>query len=390
MKKFKYLVLAVSVVCAVVAVIFYNKGNQVLTIDYGSPGWVDSTWFFVPALVFGLLALIAGIIFLTSFAKSKNKAQKRATPVYNLPPTQKVDSVGYKPSPTAPVRKQRETVSPPSSVSPTEKVGGSLSRLGNYQLIRLLGEGGFAEVYLGEHIHLSTQAAIKVLHAQLASDDVATFRTEARTVARLIHPHIIRVLDFGVEGKIPFLVMDYAPLGTLRKAHPRGTALPLSTIVSYVKQVAEALQYAHDEKFIHRDVKPENMLIGRRNEVLLGDFGIAVIAHNTYSQRAQGMSGTIAYMAPEQILEYPRQASDQYSLGVVVYEWLTGNIPFQGSPPEILAKHISIAPAPLRQKVPTISSAVERVVLKALAKDPKDRFESVRAFAAALERAAMV
>src|SRR6266849_1901421 len=141
-------------------------------------------------------------------------------------------------------------------------------QLGNYQLIRLLGEGGFAEVYLGEHIHLGTQAAIKVLHTQLTSDDVDKFRNEARMIARLVHPHIVRVLEFGVEGKTPFLVMDYAPNGTLRQRHARGVTLPVTTIVSYVRQIADALQYAHDEKLIHRDIKPENMLLGRRGEVL--------------------------------------------------------------------------------------------------------------------------
>src|SRR5216683_1536762 len=105
-------------------------------------------------------------------------------------------------------------------------------QLGNYQLSRLLGEGGFAEVYLGEHIHLGTQAAIKILHTRLASEDVEQFRTEARTIARLIHPNIVRVLDFGVESKIPFLVMDYAPNGTLRQKHPKGTQVPLATVAS--------------------------------------------------------------------------------------------------------------------------------------------------------------
>src|SRR6266853_3474593 len=118
-------------------------------------------------------------------------------------------------------------------------------QLGNYRLIRLLGEGGFAEVYLGEHIHLGTQAAIKVLYTQLTSESIEVFRAEARNLAHLIHPHIVRVLEFGVEGKTPFLVMDYAPNGTLRQRHPKGVVLPLPLIVTYVKQVADALQYAH-------------------------------------------------------------------------------------------------------------------------------------------------
>src|SRR6266852_4590937 len=154
-------------------------------------------------------------------------------------------------------------------------------QFGNYRLVRILGEGAFAEVYLGEHIYLSTQAAIKVLHTQLTSDDTEKFRTEARTIAHLVHPHIVRVLEFGVEGKTPFLVMDYAPHGTLRQRHPKGTRLPLDTIISYVTQVADALQYAHQEKLIHRDIKPENMLLGRKNEVLLSDFGIAIMVQTS-------------------------------------------------------------------------------------------------------------
>src|SRR5437870_8169942 len=135
-----------------------------------------------------------------------------------------------------------------------ERVG---QHLGNYRLISLLGEGGFAEVYLGEHVHLGTQAAIKVLHTQLTSDDVDKFRVEARTIAHLVHPHIVRVLEFGVEGKTPFLVMDYAPHGTLRQHHPKGVALPLPRIVAYVKQEADALQYAPDQQLIHPDITPE-------------------------------------------------------------------------------------------------------------------------------------
>lgn len=262
-------------------------------------------------------------------------------------------------------------------------------QLGNYRLTTLLGQGGFAEVYLGEHIHLGTQAAIKVLHTQLTSDDVDKFRGEARTIAHLIHPHIVRILEFGVEDKTPFLVMDYAPHGTVRQRYPKGVALPLATIAPYIKQVAEALQYAHDEKIIHRDVKPENMLLGRRNDILLSDFGIALVAQSSRYQNTQDMAGTMAYMSPEQIQGKPRPASDQYSLGIVVYEWLSGDRPFHGSLTEMVGQHLSVPPPPLREKVPTIAPNVEKVVMTALDKDPKQRFISVQAFATALEQATL-
>jgi serine/threonine protein kinase len=262
-------------------------------------------------------------------------------------------------------------------------------QLGNYQLTRLLGEGAFAQVYLGEHIYLDTQAAIKILNPQVAND-LDWFRTEARTIARLVHPNIVRVLEFGVEGKTPFLVLDYASNGTLRQRHPRGTVLPLPTIVSYVKQVAEALQYAHDEKLIHRDVKPENMLLGKSNEVLLSDFGVALMSQTLREQSMQDIAGTLLYMAPEQIQGYPRRASDQYSLGIIVYEWLAGQRPFEGSLTEIISQQLAVSPLPLRTKMPTIAPAIEQVVMTALEKDPDKRFDSVRAFALALEQASQL
>ncbi len=259
-------------------------------------------------------------------------------------------------------------------------------RLGNYRLIRLLGEGGFAEVYLAEHIHLGTQAAIKVLLTQLTKDDVERFRTEARTIARLEHPNIVRVLEFDIDDGTPFLVMGYAPNGSLRQRHPKGARLPIQIIVSYVKQIADALQYAHDEKLIHRDVKPENMFLGRRNEVLLGDFGIAIIAQSLQHQNMREVIGTAAYMSPEQIQGRPHPASDQYSLGVVVYEWLTGDSPFRGSFTELCVQHMVAPPPPLREKIPGILPGVEQVVMTALAKDPQQRFASIKAFATALEQ----
>jgi hypothetical protein len=274
-------------------------------------------------------------------------------------------------------------------------------RLGNYRLIRLIGDGGFAEVYLGEHIFLKTQAAIKVIRTRLTSEMLSNFIGEARTIAQLVHPHIVRVLEFGVEGKeldpdhsileaegrVPFLIMEYASGGTLRKRHPKGSRLPLSMVVSYVNQAADALQYAHDQKFIHRDIKPENMLIGHGGKVLMSDFGIAAVAHSEHSMSIQEMAGTIPYMAPEQIRNRSRTASDQYALAVVVYEWLCGVRPFLGSQYEIIDQHLHSAPSSLRGKVPSLPEEAEQTILKALSKDPAERFDTVKAFALALEQA---
>jgi len=260
-------------------------------------------------------------------------------------------------------------------------------QLGNYQLIHLLGQGGFADVYLGEHIYLKTQAAIKILQMRLGKEELEGFLNEARTVARLVHPHIVRVLEFGVEGNTPFLVMDYAPHGSLRQRHAKGAPLPLDTIIHYIRQVASALQYAHDNRLIHRDVKPENMLLGANYEVLLSDFGLALIAQSSRYQNVQEAAGTLAYMSPEQLQGKPRAATDQYALGIVVYEWLCGDRPFHGSFTEVASQHMFIPPAPLRERMPDIAPAVEQVVMTALAKDPHQRFPSVQMFATALEQA---
>jgi predicted ATPase/serine/threonine protein kinase/DNA-binding CsgD family transcriptional regulator len=269
----------------------------------------------------------------------------------------------------------------------SDRVG---QQLGNYQLIHLIGRGNFTDVYMGEHLHLNTQAAIKVLHARLTNEESEKLRMEARTMARLVHPHIIRVLEFGVEDNIPFLIMEYAPNGTLRQSHPKGTKVPLDVVVSYVKQVADALQYIHMQKLIHRDVKPESMLLGRNNEVLLAEFGIAIIAQSTRSQQTQQTqeaAGSVAYMAPEQLMGKPRPASDQYALAVVAYEWLSGDPPFTGSVQQIASQHLSAHPPSLRAKMPAISPAVEQVVMKALDRDPRQRFANVADFAMAMEEA---
>jgi serine/threonine protein kinase len=258
--------------------------------------------------------------------------------------------------------------------------------VGNYRLLKKIGAGGFAEVYRGEHIHLGTQAAIKILYAQLANPhEIDNFRQEARTIAQLAHPNIIRVLDFNIVENTPYFVMDLAPYGSLRDRHTKGEQLPLATVISYINQAAAALQFAHERKVIHRDIKPENLLIGRQKEILVADFGIAVIAQSTRLQSAQDMAGTITYMAPEQIQAHPRQASDQYSLAITAYEWLCGQRPFSGTFTEIAVKHTNVPPPPLSQFV-TITPATEQVIMKALEKDPEKRYPRIIDFARALEQ----
>src|SRR5215472_16220935 len=271
----------------------------------------------------------------------------------------------------------------------TERVG---QQFGQYRLSRFLGQGSFGEVYLGEHIyHSTTLAAVKVLHARLTAEDLKEFINEASTMFRLQHPHIVRLLDFGIgPANTPFLVMAYAANGTLRQRHPKGTRLPMESIITYVRPIAAALQHAHDERLIHRDVKPENILLGPNDKVWLSDFGIAAVAHSTRSIDTEKPGGTVPYMAPEQLRGRPRPASDQYALGVIVYEWLCGERPFGGTATEIAMQHYLEPPPSLREKVPAISPDMEQVILTALAKDPAARFASVQAFATALQAAADV
>ncbi len=257
-------------------------------------------------------------------------------------------------------------------------------QFGNYRLTHLLGKGGFAEVYLGEHIHLNSQVAIKILHTKFVSHEQNEFLHEARTIAALEHPSIVRILDCGIERDAPFLIMNYAPHGTLRQQYLKGTQVSLVDIVAHVHQIASALQYAHDHKVIHCDIKPENMLLGRNREVLLSDFGISLISSSSASQSVKAIAGTVSYISPEQVLGKPRIASDQYALGIVVYEWLCGNLPFHGSFHEVCAQHLYATPHSLREHNATVAPAVEAVVMKALAKEPEQRFTSIQEFATAL------
>jgi serine/threonine protein kinase len=259
-----------------------------------------------------------------------------------------------------------------------------------YRLVRELGSGGFAVVYLAKHLYLETQVAIKVLN--LASGDIQNFLREAQTIARLDHPHIVPVTDCDIDGNVPYLVMKYAPNGTLRQRHPKGTRVALPFVVMYVKQIASALSYAHAQQMIHRDVKPENILLGPNDELWLSDFGVALVMRTTMLLQPQIPFGTPCYMAPEQFgpgfLPAGGKLSpaiDQYALGVTVYEWLCGFYPFDMSNGYA---DVSQMPPSLCARIPTLPSAVEQVVMKALARRPEQRFASVAEFANAFEQAA--
>jgi serine/threonine protein kinase len=175
----------------------------------------------------------------------------------------------------------------------THRIG---QKFGDYRLTRWLGGGGFGDVYLGINVHDNTPAAVKLLQARLTNaTDIKKFINEARTI-RLKHSNIVPLLDFGIASDdTPFLVTAYAPNGTLRDRHPHGTHVPLATVVMYVKQIASALQYAHDLNLIHRDVKPENMLLGPGNEVWLSDFGLVVVQSTSSHNTQFGRAGTPIY-----------------------------------------------------------------------------------------------
>jgi eukaryotic-like serine/threonine-protein kinase len=252
-------------------------------------------------------------------------------------------------------------------------------KIGNYKVLDLLGQGSSAYVYLGEHKYQQSHAALKILKTE-ASPFATTNHWKKREgnevymLAHVTHPHIIGMHEYGIQDDIQFLVMDWAKQGTLLDLFTRSVSL--STVAICVKQIASALQHLHMMHVIHRDIKPTNILVEQDISVLLADFELAIDYRNCHST-----AGTPAYAAPEQKQGRPCPASDQYALGVIVYQWLCGELPFHGSSAEMAAQHSNASPPPLRDKVPTLPPAVEQVVLTALAKDPDSRFTTIQMFA---------
>ncbi len=258
--------------------------------------------------------------------------------------------------------------------------GGVLN--GRYQLAREVGAGGFARVYLTRDLLLQRRVALKVLHPQLADDvGVRDFRVrfdrEAQTVAALDYPNILPVYDYGEADGLVYLVMPYVDGGTLFDRLRDQRTLPLPTVAAWIAQAAAALDHAHRAGLVHRDVKPHNMLLRAADDRLLADFGIAKVLGNTDDQSRTGVIGTLAYMAPEQFQGRVAPATDSYALGCVLFQLLTGAVPYPGPTEQVMYGHL-VAPIPTlaaRSGRP-LPPGLKGVIDRALAKRPEERFAS--------------
>lgn len=256
--------------------------------------------------------------------------------------------------------------------------------LGKYQIIEALGEGGMATVYKGFDPSLERYVAIKIIRTvnQADPDFAIRFQREAKALAKLDHPYILKVLDYGEEKGIPYLVMPYVAYGTLKK-YTR-SRLPYQKAIEIVIPIAEALSYAHKRNIIHRDIKPANILFGESGEPILSDFGIAKMLDSREQTQLTNTGfgiGTPAYMAPEQWNGVADARTDIYALGIVLYELITGRCPFQAdTPAAILIKQVQDPLPRPKMFVSDIPENVEALLFKALAKDPMLRFQTMQDF----------
>src|SRR6266567_2475229 len=272
--------------------------------------------------------------------------------------------------------------------------------LGTCTLQKVIGQGGMGAVYLAQQSRPRRQVAVKVLlpmtkltPAQRAAF-LERFRRETDAAASLEHPNIVPVHEYGERDGLAYLVMPYISGGTLRDEMEREGALPLPTVLNYLDQVAVALDFAHEHGVIHRDIKPANILMTPEGRLLLTDFGLVkIVAEGRVPQlRLTGEGapvGTPDYMAPEQVIGEDVDArADLYSLGVIVYQMVTGTTPFQGeSPMQIAAQHLQVQPPPPHLLRPDLPLSIEKIILKALSKRPVDRYKSAQDLAIAFRQA---
>ena len=267
----------------------------------------------------------------------------------------------------------------------------------NYLIVAYLGQGGMAQVYKAYHTRLARYVALKFIRPELLQvDALHAFEQEAKTLARLHHPNVVQVYDFGEFGESarqPYLVMEYVAGETLKEWLPEGNPLPLEQAWPILQQISAALDHAHEQGIIHRDIKPSNVMLTPEGHALLGDFGISkLLRPGEDAAYTVATTGTPAYMAPEQVdlnLGPISPATDVYALGIVAYEMLTGKRPFEGvTPISEMLQRIQSPPTPPRHYTPALPEAVERVLLTALSKDPHDRYPRAGAFMRALAAAA--
>lgn len=250
---------------------------------------------------------------------------------------------------------------------------------GRYKLIEKIGSGGMADVYLATDETLGRKVAIKLLHPQYAHEEnfIARFRREAQSAANLSHPNIVSVYDWGAEGSTYYLVMEHLTGRTLKELINESAPLSETTIVDIGRKIASALAFAHRNGIVHRDIKPQNIIITGDNAVKVTDFGIARSISSTMTQTGSIM-GTAQYLSPEQAQGGSvSSASDIYSLGIVLYEMATGRVPFTGdSAVAVALKHVHEAPKPPRELNPELSVPLNSAILRAIAKHPSDRYAS--------------